>query len=231
MFHTGINTISGKEETMTPAADDSHSEHEEFRAHLFTRRRFLSGLTGLILIAAEGSDLNQGAWAADQEATDKPFNRELVEQFMRRAIELSRKGMESGDGGPFGAVIVKGEKIVGEGWNRVIVTKDPTAHGEVVAIRAATQSLGDFNLKGCDLYTSAHPCPMCLGAIYWARIDRIYYGSSRKDAAAIGFDDEFIYQQLMRPPQQRQVPEVQVLAEEAVQVFKSYAAKPDRVRY
>lgn len=150
---------------------------------------------------------------------------------MRRAIELSRKGMEAGDGGPFGAVIVKGEKIVGEGWNRVIATKDPTAHGEVVAIRAATQSLDSFSLKGCDLYTSAHPCPMCLGAIYWARIDRIYYANNGKDAAAIGFDDEFIYQQLMRPPHQREVPGVQVLAEEAVQVFKSYAAKPDRVRY
>lgn len=214
-----------------PTTDDSHSEHEEFRAHLLTRRRFLSGLTGLILTAAEGSDLMKGASAADQEAADKPFNRELVERFMRRAIELSRKGMEAGDGGPFGAVIVKREKIVGEGWNRVIATKDPTAHGEVVAIRAATQSLDSFSLKGCDLYTSAHPCPMCLGAIYWARIDRIYYANNGKDAAAIGFDDEFIYQQLMRPPHQREVPGVQVLAEEAVQVFKSYAAKPDRVRY
>ncbi|HJR76809.1 MAG TPA: nucleoside deaminase [Nitrospiraceae bacterium] len=231
MFRTVINAVSEKEDTMAPTTDDSHSKQADLRAHSFTRRRFLTGLTGLILIAAEGSDLIQGAWAADQEAADKPFNKELIENFMRRAIELSRQGMEAGDGGPFGAVVVKGEKIIGEGWNRVIVTKDPTAHGEVVAIRAATRSLSDFNLKGCDLYTSAHPCPMCLGAIYWARIDRIYYANGGKDAAAIGFDDEFIYQQLSRPPHQRQVPEVQVLAEEAVQVFKSYAANPDRIRY
>lgn len=169
--------------------------------------------------------------AADRARTGKRFDGEMAEQFMRRAIELSRKGMEAGDGGPFGAVIVQKRKIVGEGWNRVIVTKDPTAHGEIVAIRAATQSLGSFNLDGCDLYTSAHPCPMCLGAIYWARIDRIYYANSGQDAAAIGFDDEFIYQQFIRLPQERLVPEGQLLAKEARRVFDDYIAKLDRVQY
>jgi tRNA(Arg) A34 adenosine deaminase TadA len=113
----------------------------------------------------------------------------------------------------------------------VVATNDPTAHGEVVAIRETAKALASFNLKGCVLYTSAQPCPMCLGAIYWSRIDRVYYGNSVKDAAAIGFDDEFFYQQLMRPPQKRQVSEVQLLAKEARQVFNDYAAKPDRVRY
>lgn len=169
--------------------------------------------------------------AADRTQADKRFDGEIAEQFMRRAIELSRTGMEAGDGGPFGAVIVQHRKIVGEGWNRVIVTNDPTAHGEIVAIRGATQSLGSFNLNGCDLYTSAHPCPMCLGAIYWARIDRIYYANSGQDAADIGFDDEFINQQLMRLPQERLVPEVQLLAKEARRVFDDYLAKMGRVQY
>ncbi|QOJ37102.1 MAG: nucleoside deaminase [Nitrospira sp.] len=150
---------------------------------------------------------------------------------MRRAIELSRRGMESGDGGPFGAVIVKDRMIVGEGWNRVVATNDPTAHGEIVAIRAATQTLKHFNLKGCDIYTSAQPCPMCLGAIYWARLDRIYYGNSVKDAAAIGFDDDQFYRQLGRAPQDRTVPEVQLLAEEARLIFQEYAAQVGAVRY
>ncbi len=186
---------------------------------------------GLFLAVLEDPTLIKAVRAEDQTGTDKLFDREMAERFMRRAVDLSRKGMEAGDGGPFGAVIVREGKIVGEGWNRVIVTKDPTAHGEVVAIRAAANSMGDFNLKGCDLYTSAQPCPMCLGAIYWARIDRVYYGNSVKDAAAIGFDDEFFYQQLMRLPQERQVPEVQLLAQESLQVFKDYVVKSDRVRY
>jgi len=168
--------------------------------------------------------------AADR-LTDNRSDGEMAEQFMRRAIELSREGMEAGDGGPFGAVIVQGKKIIGEGWNRVIGTKDPTAHGEIVAIRAATQSLDSFNLSGCDLYTSAHPCPMCLGAIYWARIERIYYANSSQDAAAIGFDDEFIYQQFMRLPKERLVPEDQLLAKEAHRVFDDYIAKLNRVQY
>ncbi len=168
---------------------------------------------------------------ADRASTDKRVDGELAEQFMRRAIELSRKALEAGDGGPFGAVVVQDGKIVGEGWNQVIVTKDPTAHAEIVAIRAATKSLDCFSLNGCDLYTSAHPCPMCLGAIYWARIDRIYYANSSQDAAAIGFDDEFVYQQFVRLPQERLIPEAQLLAKEARRVFDDYIAKLDRVRY
>jgi tRNA(Arg) A34 adenosine deaminase TadA len=168
---------------------------------------------------------------ADGAPKDKCFEGKTAEQFMRRAIELSRTGMEAGDGGPFGSVIVQERIIVGEGWNRVIVTKDPTAHGEIIAIRAATRTLGSFNLNGCDIYTSAHPCPMCLGAIYWARIDRIFYANSGQDAAAIGFSDEFVYQQFMCLPQERLVPEVQLLAKEARRVFDDYLAKPDRIQY
>ncbi|MCS6326257.1 MAG: nucleoside deaminase [Nitrospira sp.] len=150
---------------------------------------------------------------------------------MRRAIELSRQGMRAGEGGPFGAVIVKGGVIVGEGWNRVLVTNDPTAHAEMEAIRAAARSLGSFTLKGCELYTSAQPCPMCLGAIYWSRLDRVFYGNSAKDTGAIGFDDEVFYRQLTCSPQQRDIPEVQVLADEAQRVFREYEAMPGTIRY
>lgn len=216
---------------MTDTSHDRDREPSAPRPHVSSRRRFLLGMGGLFLAVLEDPTLIKAVRAEDQTGTDKLFDREMAERFMRRAVDLSRKGMEAGDGGPFGAVIVREGKIVGEGWNRVIVTKDPTAHGEVVAIRAAANSMGDFNLKGCDLYTSAQPCPMCLGAIYWARIDRVYYGNSVKDAAAIGFDDEFFYQQLMRLPQERQVPEVQLLAQESLQVFKDYVVKSDRVRY
>jgi tRNA(Arg) A34 adenosine deaminase TadA len=168
---------------------------------------------------------------AEERLMNREFDKAIAERFMRRAIELSRNGMRAGDGGPFGAVIVKGENLVGEGWNRVIVDQDPTAHGEVVAIRAATKALGQFNLKGYDLYTSAYPCPMCLGAIYWARLDRIYYANSEKDAAAIGFDDEFIHQELKHPPQKRSIQEIQILTNEARQVFDEYAARLNRVPY
>jgi guanine deaminase len=216
---------------MTRMVDDCNSGAAACRSEVLSRRRFLIGMSGLLLITIKGSDLIQGAWAADRVAADKPFDMKRAEEFMRRAIELSRLGMEAGDGGPFGAVIVKEGKIVGEGRNRVVLSNDPTAHGEMVAIRETAKSLATFNLKGCDLYTSSQPCPMCLGAIYWSRIDRIYYGNSVQDAAAIGFDDEFFYRQLMSPPQERLVSEVQLLAKEARQVFNDYAAKPDRVTY
>ncbi len=150
---------------------------------------------------------------------------------MRRAIALSRQGVAAGDGGPFGTVIVRGGQVVGEGWNRVVAAKDPTAHGEIVAIRAACLRLASFSLKGCDLYTTGQPCPMCLGSIYWARIDRVFFGFSVKDAAAIGFDDQFIYDQLARPLDKRLIPETQLLAQEALQVARDYAADPKRVRY
>ncbi len=150
---------------------------------------------------------------------------------MRRAIDLGRRGMHAGDGGPFGAVIVRDGRIVGEGWNRVVGTSDPTAHGEIVAIRDACRREHGFALKGCDLYTTGQPCPMCLAAIYWARIDRVFYGFTVQDAAAIGFDDRLIYDELAKPSAGRAVSQAQVLAGEAAKLLAEYAADPKRVRY
>jgi tRNA(Arg) A34 adenosine deaminase TadA len=150
---------------------------------------------------------------------------------MRRAIELSRHGAKRRDGGPFGAVVVKDGSVVGEGWNRVLLLNDPTAHGEVVAIREACGRLGTFALTGCDLFTSAEPCPMCLAAIYWARIGRVFYANTHADAAAIGFDDSLISGELARPPEARLIPATRLLADEALAVFREFAADPDRVRY
>lgn len=151
--------------------------------------------------------------------------------FMRRAIELSRAKMRAGEGGPFGAVIVHEGRIIGEGWNRVLTSRDPTAHAEVVAIRAACQHLGRFSLDGAEIYATAEPCPMCLGAILWARIARLYYGNARADAAAIGFDDAAFYDEVARPPDRRSLPSERLLADEARVVFAEWDAKPDKVRY
>jgi guanine deaminase len=151
--------------------------------------------------------------------------------FMRRAIELSRQGMRNGDGGPFGAVVVRAGRIVGEGWNRVIATNDPTAHGELLAIRDACGSLGTFILAGCDLYTSSEPCPMCLSAAYWARLSRICFANTVADAAAIGFDDTLILDELRKPPAVRLIPTDRLLADEAIEVFREFAANPAHVRY
>jgi len=150
---------------------------------------------------------------------------------MRRAIALGRRGMKAGHGGPFGAVVVRRGAIVGEGWNRVVATDDPTAHGEIVAIRAACRRLARFRLAGCDLYTSGEPCPMCLSAIYWARIDRIFYGFTVDDAARIGFDDRLIHRQLAKPAGRRTIPAVQLLAGEARALTREYAAGPRRAKY
>lgn len=150
---------------------------------------------------------------------------------MRHAIALGRRGSTAGDGGPFGAVIVRDGRIIGEGWNRVIATRDPTAHGEMVAIRDACRRIGSNALQGCVLYTSGQPCPMCLGALYWARIERVYYGFSIQDAARIGFDDQFIHEQLARPAEQRAIPEISLLRAEALEILEAYAADPGRVRY
>jgi tRNA(Arg) A34 adenosine deaminase TadA len=156
---------------------------------------------------------------------------EQQKTFMRRAIALSRQKMEENHGGPFGAVIVKDEKIIGEGWNRVTSSADPTAHAEVTAIRAACQSLGDFKLEGCEIYTSCEPCPMCLAAIYWARIGKIYYANTRKDAAAIGFDDDFLYREISLPEAQRALPVQRLLADEAKNVFEDWMKKSDKTPY
>jgi len=151
--------------------------------------------------------------------------------FMRRAIELSRVKMREGEGGPFGAVVVHEGRIVGEGWNRVLATRDPTAHAEIVAIREACQRLGRFSLEGAQIYATGEPCPMCLGAILWARIEHLYYGNTRLEAAAIGFDDAAFYDEVGRPPDRRALPSERLLADEARVVFAEWAAKPDKVRY
>lgn len=152
-------------------------------------------------------------------------------QFMRRAIELSKRNLETGAGGPFGAVVVKKAAIVGEGWNQVTSTNDPTAHAEVAAIRTACLNLNTFDLTGCEIFTSCEPCPMCLSAIYWARIGKIYYANSKFDAAAIDFDDDFIYSELALRAEDRSIPREELLRNEAIKVFDAWTLKPDKVPY
>lgn len=151
--------------------------------------------------------------------------------YMREAVQLAEQGMRSGLGGPFGCVVVRRGKIVGRGSNRVISTNDPTAHAEVVAIRDACTALQTFQLTDCELYTSCEPCPMCLSAIYWARVPQVYYGNTRADAAAIGFDDDFIYQQVPLAPEARTVKMELLLRDEAQIAFQEWANKTDKVRY
>ena len=154
----------------------------------------------------------------------------MKNKFMQRAIELSIESINSG-GGPFGSVIVKDNKIISEGMNRVTVNNDPTAHGEIVAIRLATKSLNNFNLKGCELYSSTEPCPMCLSAIYWARIDKVYYANTRNDAQKIDFDDSLIYSELIKKIDQRKIPMIQVMREEGLKAFELWNKKTDKVKY
>src|ERR1700719_3547247 len=151
--------------------------------------------------------------------------------FMARAIELSLENIHAGRGGPFAAVVVKDGKIIAEGTNCVTSTNDPTAHAEVVAIRAACKHLGNFELKGCEIYTTCEPCPMCLGAIYWARPARVYFGGTAADAAKAGFDDSFIYEEIMRPHASRKIPMVGMMREEALPAFRACEAKSDKMDY
>ena len=153
------------------------------------------------------------------------------ENHMRRAIALSRTHMEAGDGGPFGAVVVRQGLVVGEGWNQVTSAHDPTAHAEVMAIRDACRRLGTYTLAGCDLYTSCEPCPMCLAAAYWARIDRLYFANTREDAASIGFDDAFLYREIAKPLQDQPLPIHRLLGGEARLVFDAWMAKDDKIPY
>lgn len=153
------------------------------------------------------------------------------EAFMQEAIRLADEGLRSGRGGPFGCVVVRSGKVIARGNNRVTSTNDPTAHAEVTAIREACQALGTFQLSDCTLYTSCEPCPMCLSAIYWARIPTVFYGNTRQDAAAIGFDDDFIYQQVPLPPEKRTVKMQPILRDAAQATFRAWAAKPDKVQY
>ena len=151
--------------------------------------------------------------------------------FMARAIQLSIENVRSGRGGPFGAVVVKDGEIIAEGANRVTSTNDPTAHAEVLAIRQACQKLSDFELKGCELYTSCEPCPMCLGAIYWARLARVYFASAADDAANAGFDDSFIYREIAEPITQRSIPMIQMMREEALTAFQEWQQHPNKIDY
>ncbi len=150
---------------------------------------------------------------------------------MERAIQLSIEGVQSGRGGPFGAVIVQDGKIIAEGSNEVTSTNDPTAHAEVLAIRRACEKLGAFELKDCELYTSCEPCPMCLGAIYWARLSRIYFASTAEDAAKAGFDDSFIYGELKQPLSERRIPTTQMMREEALAGFRAWGDRPNKIPY
>ena len=153
------------------------------------------------------------------------------EIFMREAIRLSIDSMRAGNGGPFGAVIVKDGKIIARGFNKVTSTNDPTAHAEVVAIREACNVLGSFQLTGCEIYTSCEPCPMCLGAIYWARPDKMYFANTKADAAKIGFDDQFIYNEIELDVCDRHLPTEQLLYDEALTAFKEWQEKTDKIEY
>ena len=152
-------------------------------------------------------------------------------KFMREAIRLSVNKMRAGQGGPFGAVVVRGGRIVGRGWNQVTSSNDPTAHAEVVAIRAACKRLETFQLTDCDLYTSCEPCPMCLSAIYWARFRKVFYANTRQDAAGINFDDDFIYREVALPLNKRSRKMKQILHKEAFAAFEEWQRKADKVLY
>lgn len=154
-----------------------------------------------------------------------------TESFLREAIRLSAEKMNANEGGPFGAVIVKDGKIIGHGWNRVTSTNDPTAHAEVEAIRNACSNLGTFSLAGCQIYTSCEPCPMCLSAIYWARLDTLYFAGSHTDAADAGFDDALLYEEVAKPWKNRNLKSEQHLQNEAQKIFTQWKAKPDKKAY
>ena len=152
-------------------------------------------------------------------------------KFMRAAIRLSRQKMRANQGGPFGALVVRRGQVVGRGWNQVTSTNDPTAHAEVMAIRAACRRLKTFQLDDCELYASCEPCPMCLAAIYWARLRKVYYANTRRDAARINFEDDFIYREIARPVSRRKIPMQQLLRGEALKVFAEWKSKPDKICY
>ena len=159
------------------------------------------------------------------------MNSEKDKRFLERAIELSRHGMQNGHGGPFGCIVVKGEVIIGEGFNMVTSSNDPTAHAEVVAIRNACKTLNDYQLGGCEIYTSCEPCPMCLGAIYWSRPSRVVYANTKADAAAISFDDDFIYQQINTGMDQRAIPFVHHPHPAAKDVFDQWLCLNNKKLY
>jgi guanine deaminase len=153
------------------------------------------------------------------------------ELHMNEAIRLSFETMRNNTGGPFGAVVVKDGKVIARGYNKVVSTNDPTAHAEVVAIREACKVLNTFQLDGCEIYTSCEPCPMCMSAIYWARPDKVYYANSKEDAAGIGFDDNFIYEELALPYEKRKIALIRMTNKEALEAFKEWASKTDKTEY
>ena len=159
-----------------------------------------------------------------------PNEHENHRAFMAHAIELSLKNVQDG-GGPFAAIVVRNGEIIAEGVNRVTATNDPTAHAEVRAIRKACEKLASFELKDCDMYATCEPCPMCLGAIYWARLRRVFYGNVAADAAKIGFDDSFIYAEMQRPHAQRAIPMIQMMHQESLAAFRAWESKPDKIAY
>jgi tRNA(Arg) A34 adenosine deaminase TadA len=152
-------------------------------------------------------------------------------KFMKKAIRLSISNVEKGNGGPFGAVIVKDGKVIARGVNNVTSTNDPTAHAEVVAIRKACKALKTYQLTGCEIYTSCEPCPMCLAAIYWARPDKIFFAGSKEDAAAIGFDDKLIYEEIAKPIAERKIFTQQILREQALEAFRKWSESPNKIEY
>ena len=155
----------------------------------------------------------------------------MQDRFMARAIELATENVRTGRGGPFAAVVVKDGRIIAEGANRVASSNDPTAHAEIVAIREACRALGNFQLAGCDVYTTCEPCPMCLGAIYWARPARVFYAATAADAARFGFDDSFISRELQRPIAERKIPMKQMMREEALRIFPLWSESPNKIEY
>ena len=156
---------------------------------------------------------------------------ELWVVMMAKAIAMAIENVKLGRGGPFAAIVVKNGEIVGTGTNLVASTNDPTAHAEIVAIREACRKLGSFQLGGCEMYATCEPCPMCLGAIYWARPGRVFFAATRGDASQIGFDDEFIYRELARPSGERRIPMTQMMRQEALEAFREWERKSDKIRY
>jgi guanine deaminase len=166
-----------------------------------------------------------------QRQSDSRSKQTMREDFMRRVIAIAIENVRSGTGGPFGALIAKDDRIIAEGVNRVTADNDPTAHAEVLAIREACRTMNNFELDGCDLYTTCEPCPMCLGAIYWSRLARVFYGGDAADAAAAGFDDAFIYQELKHPRAKRNIPMIQAQREEALSVFAEWKESSNKTPY
>jgi len=168
--------------------------------------------------------------AAKAHSTNMPISK-TNEEFMNEAVKAALKGMHNNEGGPFGCIVVKDGEIVGRGNNRVTSTNDPTAHAEIQAIRDACKNLNDFQLEDCIIYTSCEPCPMCLGAIYWARLKKVYYGSNQRDAANIGFDDAFIYKEIPLPYEKRSIPFEQCARDIALEPFEKWSKKNDKIKY